>query len=230
MEKNRQVISTVTFAGDDIATLIQSLDPDKAHSHDMLSIRMYKLSGKSICKPLDLIFQSCIKHGEFPTEWKKADGVLVHKKSDKQILKNYRPVSLLPICGKIFERLLYNRLYEYFIENELISSSQSGFKSGDSCINQLLSITHDIYQSFDNGFEVRGVFLDTSMTFDKVWHKGLIFKLKQNGVAGNFLNTLADFLKDRKQRVVLNSQNSTWVNVEAGVPQGSILGSLLFLI
>ena len=109
-------------------------------------------------------------------------------------------------------------------------SSQSGFKPGDSCINQLLSITHDIYQSFDNGFEVRGVFLDISMTFDKVWHKGLIFKLKQNGVAGNFLNTLADFLKDRKQRVVLNSQNSTWVNVEAGVPQGSILGPLLFLI
>ena len=106
-------------------------------------------------------------------------------------------------------------MYEYFIENELISSSQSGFKPGDSCINQLLSITHNIYQSFDNGFEVMDVFLDISTTFDKVWHKGLIYKWKQNGVAGKFLNTLADFLKDRKQRVVLNSQNS-------------ILGPLLF--
>ena len=82
------------------------------------------------------------------------------EKSDKQILKNCRLVSLLPICGQIFERLVYNRLYEYFIENELISSSQSGFKPGDSCINQLLSITYDIYQSFDNGFEVKA--------FDKV--------------------------------------------------------------
>ena len=142
----------------------------------------------------------------------------------------YLPVSLLPICGKIFEGLLYNRLYECFIENELISSSQSGFKSGDSCINQLLSISHDIYQSFDNGFEVRGVFLDISKAFNKLWHKGLIYKLKQNGVAGNLLNTLADFLIDRKQGVVLNVQNSTWVNIEAGVLQGSILGSLLYLI
>ena len=93
---------------------------------------------------------------------------------------------------------MYNRLYEYSIENELISSSQSGFKPGDSCINQLLSITHNIYESFDNGFEVRGVFLDITKVFDKVWHKGIIYKLKQNGVAGNLLNTLTNFLKDRK--------------------------------
>ena len=99
----------------------------------------------------------------------------------------------------LISRLLYNRLYEYFIDNELITSSQSGFKSGDSSIYQLLSITYDIYQCFDNGFEVRGVFLDIFKAFDKVWHKGLIYKLKQNGVVGNLLNTLTNFLKERKQ-------------------------------
>ena len=127
-KKTDKSILTVTFTSDAIATLIQNLDANKAHGHDLLSIQMLKLCGKSICKPLDLILQSCIKHGEFPTKWEKANVVPVHKKSDKQVLKNYRPTSLLPICGKIFERLLYSRLYEYFIENELISSSQSGFK------------------------------------------------------------------------------------------------------
>ena len=124
----------------------------------MISIRMLKICDKSICKPLELICQSGIKHGKFPNEWKMANVVPVHKKSDKQILKNYRPVSLLPICGKIFERLIYNILFEYFIENDLISPNQSGFKPGDSCTNQLISIAHEIYQSFDDGFEVRGVF------------------------------------------------------------------------
>ena len=76
---------------------------------------------------------------------------------------------MLPICGNIFARLIYNSLFEFFIDNELISSNQSGFKAGDSCINQLLSITHEIYKSFDDGYEVRGVFLDISKAFDKVW-------------------------------------------------------------
>ena len=101
---------------------------------------------------------------------------------------------------------------------------QSGLRPGDSCINQLLCITHDIYQSLDDGLETRGVFLDISKAFDKVWHEGLLFKLKQNGISGNLLNVITDFLYQRKQRVVLNGQHSSWTNIEAGVPQGSILG------
>ena len=92
--------------------------------------------------------------------------VPVLKKGDKQVSRNYRPVSLLPIYGKIFKRLIYDSLFEYFIKNDLISSKQPGFKQGDSCIYQLLSITHEMYQSFDKGFEVRGVFFDVSKAFD----------------------------------------------------------------
>ena len=140
---------------------------------------------------------------------KKANVVPIHKKGDKQTLENYRPVSLLSICGKILERLMFKEMFNFFIENKLIPSNQSGFKPGDSCINQLLSITHEIHESFDVELEVRGVFLDITKAFDKVWHDGIIYKLTQIGISGNLLNLLEDFLKERKQRVVLNGQVST---------------------
>ena len=229
-KRTENVISSIDFSSDDIAKIIQKLDSNKAHGHDMISICMLKICGNSIYKPLQLIFRSCTENGKFPSEWKKANVVPIHKKGNKQTLENYRPVSLLPIYGKIFERLIYNSLFEFFIANELISSNQSGFKPGDSCINQLLSITHEIDKSFDDGYEVRGVFLDISKAFDKVWHNGFIYKLKQNGVSGNFLNLIIDFLDARKQRVVLNGQYSSWASVKARVPQGSILGPLGFLI
>ena len=123
---------------------------------------MLKVYGPSIHKPLEIIFNQCLEIDVFPSEWKKGNTVPIHKKGDKQILQNYGPMSLLPICGKILERLMFNEMFEFFIENKLISSSQSGFKPGDSCINQLLSITHEIYSSFDEGLEVRSVFLDSA--------------------------------------------------------------------
>ena len=109
-------------------------------------------------------------------------------------------------------------MFEFFVENKLISSSQSVFKPGDSCINQLLSITHERYSSFDESLEARSVLIDISKAFDKVWHDDIIFKLTQNGISGNLLNLLHDLLNERKQRVVLNGQFSTWKNGNAGVP------------
>ena len=97
----------------------------------------------------------------------------------------------------------------FLFKNGQISQSQSGFKPGDSYINQILSITDEIYKSFDDGFDVRSVFLDISKAFDKVWHEGIFFKLKQNGISGELLNLLCKFLRNRKQRVVLNGQNLT---------------------
>ena len=226
MSDNR--LSSVTFSQGNIAKIIQNLDPNKAHGHDNISIRI--ICGSSMYKPLEMIFKQCIETGVFPSEWKKASIVPIHKKGDKQTLENYGPVSLLPICGKILERLMFNKMLNFCIENKLISPNQSGFKPGNSSINQLLSITHEIYESSDAGREVRSVFLDISKAFNKVWHDGIIYKLTQNGISGNLLNVLEDFLKERKQRVVLNGQFSAWKNINAGVPQGSILGPLLFLI
>ena len=92
------------------------------------------------------------------------------------------PISFFPICGKAFERVLYNEMFDFFLTNHLISTNQAGFKPRDSCINQLLLITHGIYVSFDEGYKVQGVFLDISKAFDKVWHEGVIFKSEQNGM------------------------------------------------
>ena len=166
---------------------------------------MLKIYSKSIIKPLLIIYKKCLEKGCFPNEWKKANVVPVHKKNDKQLLKNYRPISLLPICGKVLERILYNSMFEFFIQNNLITPNQSSFKTGDdSCINQLISITHKIYKSFDYGYEVWGAFLDISKAFDKVWCQGLHYKLRQNGISGELLNILADFLDNRTKRVILN--------------------------
>ena len=138
-------LSSVSFSQDNIAKIIQNLNPNKAHGHDNISIRMLKICGSSIYKPLEMIFKQCTETGFFPSEWKKANIVPIHKKGDKQTLENYRPVSLFPICEKILERLMFNEMFNFFIEKKLISSNQSGFKLGDSCINQLLSITHEMY-------------------------------------------------------------------------------------
>ena len=195
----------------------------------MITIHMLKICGDSILKPLELISKLCLENVKFPIKWKKANVVPVHIKNNKQLIENYRPVALLPVCGKVLEQLIYNKMFEFFTENELISHSQSGFKPGDSCISQLLCITHDIYQSLDDGLETRAVFLDISKAFDKVWHEALLFELKQNDILGNLLNVITNFLYQRKQRVVLNGQHSCWTNVQAGVPQGSILGPLFIL-
>ena len=132
----------------------------------------------------------------------------MHKKNSRQDKTNYRPISLLPICSKIFEKILFNSIYTFLQYNNLLSKNQSGFRPGDSTINQLLAITHDIFNSFEQNCETRAVFLDISKAFDKVWHEGLIFKLSTNGIEGNILCLLRSFLSNRHQRTVLNGITS----------------------
>ena len=107
-------LSFLNFSHDKIAKVIQKLDPNKAHGHDNISIRMVKVCGPSIYKPLEIIFNQCLETGVFPSEWKKGNIVPIHKKGDKQMLQNYCPVLLLPICGKILERLMFNEMFEFF--------------------------------------------------------------------------------------------------------------------
>ena len=123
---------------------------------------MLKICDSAIVEPLSILFNNCLNQSIFPDIWKRWNICPVHRKGDKQIIINYRPVSLLPICGKIFERLIFNSLYEYVEENKLLSMHQSGFRSNDSYVNQLLSTVHNLCKGFDAypTLETPSVFLD----------------------------------------------------------------------
>ena len=149
--------SNVSITEDKIVKIIRKLSSNKAHGCDM-SICMLKICDTVIAEPLKLIYEKGLDTGRYPRLWKKAIIVPAHKKNSSQILKNYRPVSLLPVCGKIFEKIIFDEIYEHLTANKLLSDKQSGFRPGDSTINQLLSITHEIYDAFEHHHDTRAVF------------------------------------------------------------------------
>ena len=144
-------------------------------------------------------FQKLFWNWFIPKEWKKTNLIIVHKKGNKQLITNYRPVSLLRICGKVFEKIIFNSIFVHLNNKNLVMSNQSGFWRGDSYVHQFISITHDIYKPFDANpsLEVRGIFLDLSKAFDKVWHGGLLYKLKRMEICGKYFGLINSFLSDR---------------------------------
>ncbi|MAG86068.1 MAG: hypothetical protein CMB97_01485 [Flavobacteriaceae bacterium] len=136
------------------------------------------------------------------------------------------------IGALIFEKVIFDFVYDHFCDHGLLSPHQSGFRTGDSTINQLLAITHKTFCAFDSvpSLETRAVFLDLSKAFDRVWHDGLLYKLECSGILGNLLMLIKSFLCNSKQRVVLNGKTSNWETITSSVPQGSVLDPLFFLI
>ena len=140
----------------------------------------------------------------------------VYKTDCPSNLKNYRPISRISILAKVMERLVYKHIYNYLIDNNLITSHQSAFTPGDSTVNQLLYITNAFGRALGEGKEVRVVCCDISKAFDRVWHKGLLYKLESIGIRGSLLSWVKNYLSERKQRVVINNSTSSWRDINAG--------------
>ena len=187
---------------------------------------MLLLCDNSEILPFKIIFQNILDTSTHPNIWKLTNVAQIFKKGDKQLIKIYRPIYLLPICDKRIEKIIFNNLYIYLDANNLITKFQSGFRPGDSTTYQLLYLVNKIHQAFvgPKSLEVHAVF------FDKVWYDGLIFKLKQNDISDGLLKLFESYLRKRKLRVVINRTYCDYSTIESGVPQGSVLGPLLFLI
>ena len=186
-------LNDITFDNQKLLKIIQSLDANKAHGYDGISIRMLKLSSPSKIKPL-LYHISGLHEIEYFPRWLEKGKHWFIIKNNKQLVKNYRLVSLLRMCSKNFGRLTFDTIFNFMIQNNFLNNCQSGFRPNYFCVNQLISITH-IYRAFDDNpsLEVRGVFLDLSKAFDQIWHGGLLYKLKNNGIDGNALQLIESF-------------------------------------
>lgn len=222
---NQKVIDPV-----DVYSVLVNLDIDKATGPDGISNKLLLEAAVPIAEPLSHLYNYSLSAGIFPDVWKIANVIPVFKKNDPKYCNNYRPISLLCCISKVFERLLFDHIFLFLKKNKLLNPNQSGFIPKDSTINQLLHLCHKIHQSMDTDDEIIAIFLDLSKAFDKVWHKGLLYKVHRIGISGNLLKWIQSYLEDRRQKVALNGSFSETLSLSSGVPQGSVLGPLLFLI
>ena len=223
-------LHNIIITVEEVRSVLQTLKLGKSSGPDNINNRILKEIAYPISKPLCDLFNYSLSRGIFPDVWKQANVSPLYKKDDPSLVCNYRPISLLSSIGKVMEKIVHKHMFNYFNDNSIITCLQSGFVPGDSTVNQLVDIYNTFCKALDNGLEVRAVFCDISKAFDRVWHKGLIYKLKRAGINGLLLDWLIDYLTNRKQRVVIPGGTSDWQFIRAGVPQGSILGPLLFLL